>query len=324
MFSLEPMNSQEIPAASLAPAVKLWRHLRRKGVTHVTYWFLDRVLWRKVFPHAFRLVTFPVWVLGYELNPLVGTGWPPCQPERIAEDLEAMLGINVIRIRIDPKEFLAFQSAAEFSPEYKRYKARWFEEKCLEYFVSAKLLSLCERDVYVDIASAASPFPVIAERMYGCKAYRQDIAYPLGVSGRVIGSDACALPLPDGFASKITLHCSFEHFEKDADRAFVAEANRVLRPGGKMCIIPLYMADKHYNMTDPFVNRRGVVWDEGAATTNVRGWRNRFGRHYDVMAFKNRIWNCRGNLTVQIILVENATEIGPDCYLRFAALFLRD
>ncbi len=41
--------------------------------------------------------------------------------------------------------------------------------------------------------------------------------------------------------SKIALHCAYEMFENDADINLINEANRVLRKGGKMIIIPLYM-----------------------------------------------------------------------------------
>ena len=42
----------------------------------------------------------------------------------------------------------------------------------------------------------------------------------------------------------ITLHNSIEHFENGADAAFIAEAVRLLRPGGRLCVIPLFAADK--------------------------------------------------------------------------------
>ena len=72
------------------------------------------------------------------------------------------------------------------------------------------------------------------------------------------------MDVPDAFADKLFLHNSFEHFEGDADTGFVREAWRVLKPGGRVCIVPLYLSTRHQILTDPFVDRRGVVWDPDA------------------------------------------------------------
>ena len=106
-------------------------------------------------------------------------------------------------------------------------------------------------DVFVDIASCSSPFADIVERLDNCIAYRQDLDFPPGVNGRTIGGSAEHLPIADGFFSRMTLHCSFEHFEGDADIGFVKEAGRVLRPGGAACILPLYVSEIFHNLTDP-------------------------------------------------------------------------
>jgi hypothetical protein len=43
----------------------------------------------------------------------------------------------------------------------------------------------------------------------------------------------------------MSLHCSFEHFEGWSDRDFILEAARVLAPGGRLCIVPLYLAPEY-------------------------------------------------------------------------------
>ena len=136
-------------------------------------------------------------------------------------------------------------------------------EKVLEYYLTVEALSLKPRSTYLDIASCLSLFPnYVAERI-GATVYRQDLLYPEGIRsvefprissikpGRTtvnilsIGSDACSLPLTSSSVDSIALHCSFEHFEGDSDGRFTKEALRLLRPGGRMLIIPFYCGNTY-------------------------------------------------------------------------------
>jgi hypothetical protein len=71
--------------------------------------------------------------------------------------------------------------------------------------------------------------------------YRQDLSFPEGIVGNVIGGDTADMPVRDAFANKMALHCSFEHFENGSDIGFIREASRVLRNPGKLIIVPLYL-----------------------------------------------------------------------------------
>jgi SAM-dependent methyltransferase len=133
-------------------------------------------------------------------------------------------------------------------------------EKILEYYLTLECLQLQPSSVYVDIASCMSLFPNYLAEVIGAEVIRQDLLYKpgkqvvefpraLAQEGRVsiacLGSNACELPLPDASADALALHCSFEHFEGDSDRLFVREALRVLKPGGKLLIIPFYCGDTY-------------------------------------------------------------------------------
>ena len=76
-------------------------------------------------------------------------------------------------------------------------------------------------ETWIDIANADGPTPEILTRLRGVRAYRQDLIYPEGIHGDRIGGDAGAMPVADGFADAMSLHCSLEHFEGDADRLMV-------------------------------------------------------------------------------------------------------
>ena len=169
---------------------------------------------------------------------------------RLADRLE-LNGISVRDYFIDVESYRDYVKRASYHELYPNYYVGNFPEKSLEHYIAAELLDLNPKDTYIDIASEHSPVPEIYRRVFGVKAYRQDLAYAPGLRGDTIGSNAADMPVPNGFATKLALHCSFEHFEGDSDVRFLKEAARVLRPQGAACIVPLYMAERYSVMTDP-------------------------------------------------------------------------
>lgn len=231
----------------------------------------------------------------------------------LLEELKNITAVNVLDYEIPKTEFYDYYKKYKYAELYSRNSL----EKALEHFVSIKLLEFVKTDVFIDIASCGSTFPNIIEEVYGCTTYRQDLTYPFGINGKAIGGDACILPFNDKSISKLSLHCSFEHFERDSDTRFIKEVTRVLRPGGKLCILPLYLKHDYYILTDPSVKRAGIVFDDGAGIKEQVGWKNHFGRHYNPAKLVERVLAFVGSLTPTIYLVSNAKEVDESCYLRY-------
>lgn len=165
---------------------------------------------------------------------------------------------------------------------YPKRSGRSFLRKASEYYVAAKVLSLSQADVYIDIASSDSPIYHIFERLFGCIGYRQDMIFTKGIVDNTIGGDATCIPVPDQFGSKMSLHCSFEHFEGDSDFLFIREAGRILRPGGVMCIVPLYLKQHYTIRTDPATWCQGrPSFEEDAVILLSKGFGQRHARFYD-------------------------------------------
>jgi SAM-dependent methyltransferase len=238
--------------------------------------------------------------------------------QRVVDRLRR-LGVLVNDFLINVDKYRQYVKRAEYRKRYPDYYSTNFAEKSLEHFIAAELLALSANDTYIDIASEQSPVPEIYRRLFGVSSFRQDLTYPPGMHGDTIGSDAVAMPVPDGFASKVALHCSFEHFEGDADIRFVREVRRVLRPGGAACIVPLYMAEAYSVMTDPTVSvPAGVQFEADSTVYCVNGWGNRYGRFYDPEHFAARIARSLGELTAVVYRITNGPDVDPSCYVRFA------
>jgi hypothetical protein len=246
-------------------------------------------------------------------------GWPTTDYAAILKALDRHVDIKPFTI--DVPDFRAYLYTAPYPQAYRETFGPLFLEKALEHYVSLELLGETTGAV-MDVASCASPFPAIAWNRLGGTVYRQDITYLPGIHRHTVGCPAQNMPF--GLSvSAMTLHCAFEHFEGEADSGFIIEASRVLCPGGRLCILPLYVADHYANVTDPAHPAPG--FDERAQVRAVPGWNNRFGRWYDVDQFLKRVLQParRVGLDAALYDVRNATDVDPLCYLRLALILTR-
>ncbi len=231
----------------------------------------------------------------------------------------AALGLDVQPYEIDIADHRRYVAAARYLEDFPNYYGFNRPEKSLEHYLAAKLLELRAQDVYIDVASEHSPAPDIYRRLFGVKAYRQDLAYSPGVHRDRIGGDAALMPVSDGFATKMALHCSFEHFEGESDVGFIRETGRILAPGGAVCVVPLYLFEEYAIQADPEVAvPAGVAFEDDATVYCARGWGNRHGRFYDPEHLAARVLRNAGGMALEIYRITNAEQVDPSCYVRFA------
>lgn len=236
--------------------------------------------------------------------------------EQTWQALQKIRGVGCHELVVDMKAFARFSCANPIA------LAPAYYEKKLEYYLSTVALDLCARDRFADIASQGSPFPAFVERVFECEVYQQDLEYEPGMHGRRIGSDATTIPVPDAFFTKMTLHCSFEHFEGQADSAFIREAARVLAPGGKLCIVPLY-ANLEYR-EQRFENYT-TTGEERSLCAGCQ-----FCRTYDAAAFAERVAEpAAGAFEVELFRVANLEAVRAalpphqNIYAHFMAVLTR-
>ena len=268
-----------------------------------------------------------LWESYYRALPRHKTrGWIPHKPEihdAVLQELRAE-GYDTQDYIIDPADYRRYLEMANyerFPNYYHGGTSANFTEKSLEHYLAARFLDLSRDDLYIDIANDGAPVPEIYHGLFGCEAYRQDIKFKPGVNGRTIGGDAARLPVPSNFATKMALHCSFEHFELDSDVGFIREAGRVLRDGGRLVVVPLYLFEEYAIQVDPVTLPKGAhIFDAAARIYGARGYGNRHGRFYNVRQFTSRIRNNLGPLHLTVYVVRNEREIDPSCYAKFIAV----
>ena len=247
----------------------------------------------------------------------------PDSQEKVFQGL-VNLGIDVENYEVDVQEYRQYFQDARYVQDFPDYYSFNLPEKTLEHYIAAKLLQLNDKDIYIDIASQHSPTPEIYHRLFGVKAYLQDLDYPHGLNGNKIGGDAANMPVPDGFATKMALHSSFEHFENGSDRGFIQEVSRILKPGGAVCITPFYLFDEYAIQTDPAVSiPQGVKFDDDATVYCAYGWGKRHGRFYDPERVFSRVCQNLNGMKIKIYSITNAKQVDPSCYVQFAALITK-
>lgn len=256
--------------------------------------------------------------------PFAARGHPNAFDPELRASIEREFANILQTYELDGAEFRCYKAECGYAEKYVSYMGpRLLDEKLLEHFVSIKLLHLLPGDVVIDIGSAASPFADYIERAIGCRTYSLDLGYKPGIHGREIGASADAIPLESGSVDAMTLHCTIDHFEGDCDARFIREAARVLHPGGRLCILPVYFAPEPTNICDPRYFSPRAKWDHEARLRAVQDYHNRFGRYYSVESFRRRILNTTNELKPSLYRVEGDRPKIPNNYLHYALVMTR-
>ena len=122
------------------------------------------------------------------------------------------------------------------------------------------------QDVYVDVAACASPWAQTLRERSHLSSFAIDLA-PVGAAYRDLPyyrmENATRTRFTDQSVRGASLHCAYEMFLGDDDTRFISELARILKPGGKAVILPLYMHTHHCAYATPEYFGRGHA-DPGA------------------------------------------------------------
>jgi SAM-dependent methyltransferase len=170
--------------------------------------------------------------------------------------------------------------------------------KALEYYASIAVLgSGPPPSPVLDAAGGVGEFSYAIRHRFGAgvQIFCQDSRNAFGEHQdfTTIGGSIDSVPLPDGSVGTITCHHSFEHFRGDLDISFIRESLRLLRVGGSLVIVPLFVGSHAVEIW----NSRGhtepapgfsTVFDP---TATFAGWGpyEHFARVYDPATFASRV-----------------------------------
>jgi len=252
----------------------------------------------------------------------------PSVEGRVRDELIA-LGVRVREYSVDPQKFYAYLGQADYPAQYREANGVYFPEKALEHFISTEFSTLRPNSVVIDVANAGSPFPEIAHKRFNCGVVSNDLCFPPGIHHPsawhiVVGGNACQLPAPPNTFDLMVLHCALEMFEGEDDKDLITEAARVLKPGGKLVILPLYLHETYHIMRDPHSPRVDTpAVDPEARLIYVNDFHGvAFARIYSPAAMQKRLLSrCREHMEFTCYEVLNAQEIGSECYLAWIGVF---
>ena len=248
----------------------------------------------------------------------------PSELSAIEADL-GRLGVTVEDYRLDPDSFARFRAGNPFPDEYHGGRAGGvWDEKLLEHFIAAQLLGLDAykpADVYVDVAACNSPWAKHLREIRGLNAWAIDLE---------VGRDFRELPyyrrenatttgFSDASVRGASLHCAFEMFAGDDDTRFVHETARILAPGGRVVILPLYMHTHYCAYSTAEYWGRG--YSDPAAVEYVRTdiWGVPTSRKYDAPALLRRVLEPASvaGLGYRLRALRNQRELGNNVYCHF-------
>ena len=231
--------------------------------------------------------------------------------------------LDTKKLEIDSNELREFAHKSGLS---RYFHAEYPHTKLLEYFTSVKLLKLKRDEILLDAAGGSSAeFPVGLSKYLdiGFKCLVQDARatariYDEGLlKVEVLGGSIEKVPKASETIDVISCHHSFEHFQGGLDISFIKEALRLLKPGGRLVVVPLFLTNIYAeiwnrNPTLHFDPESESILDR---SSSFPGWGpyEGFARTYSINAFERRILSILDeNCKVELIEVFLDGEACPD------------
>jgi SAM-dependent methyltransferase len=225
----------------------------------------------------------------------IETKRPSCDPKSL-RTLMLDSKIPLLEIDIPRESFEGWFKKIDYAKNYSDYSktypdTKMVKKKALEHFLSIDILEINEEDVILDMAGSTSPFCDILRDFHGLKdAYhqdlpREDLGIREGVHNYVIGSDAASIPLADSSFNAIVSHNAWEHFENGADVEAISECIRLLKPGGRAIILPLFLSLEHHTITSIhawYKYKRFPKFDKSGIVVVDESISQPFSRHFDM------------------------------------------
>jgi len=181
----------------------------------------------------------------------------PSELVKIEKDLHA-LGVVIHDYVPSLDGFKDFQAEHYFPLDYHGgINGSVWNEKILEHWIAAECLELMNYkpdEVYIDVAAGTSPWAKILRDRIGISAYAIDLGevaleYKDLPFYRI--ENATSTSFSNASVKGASLQCAFEMFMGNDDTGLLKEMARILVPGGKLVIVPLYTHTHYCSYSTP-------------------------------------------------------------------------
>ena len=236
------------------------------------------------------------------------------------------LGVIIHDYAPSTEEFKKFKLDGWFPLDYHGGQSSGvWDEKLLEHWLSKKLLGLehyTKNDIFIDVAACTSPWAIILRERLSLSSFAIDLdnnnpAYSSLDYYRI--ENATKTSFESESVSGCSLHCAYEMFMKDDDTRLISEAVRILKPGGKMIILPLYMHTHYCSYATP------EYFDKGYSDPEAKEYvRNDYmgipsSRKYNAEKLKKRVLEpiTEAGMKYRLYALRNKSEFGENIYCHF-------
>ena len=242
------------------------------------------------------------------------------------------LNIAIENLHIDIKDFERFCSNYQFPRDYHGgINSRVWTEKILEHYIAYTLIGLEELDskeIYIDVAACNSPWVKMLKEKDTCDSFAIDLQVPSIYKNLNYYSemDATKTSFEANSIAGISLQCAYEMFIRDDDIHLIDEIARILKPGGKAVISPLYM-HTHYCAYSTYEHfGKGFSHPDATEYINLHAQNIPSSRKYDAIQLKERILGriTNNNLKYKLLAIRNKEEIEEHVYCHFVLLIIKD
>lgn len=249
----------------------------------------------------------------------------PAELLAIESGLES-LGAKLVDFNPDPEAFNFFVEQGWFPLDYHGgiHSAVW-REKLLEHFIAKDLLGLDNfgpSDVYLDIASCGSPWARILREKLQINAYAIDLS-PVPEMYKSLpyyrSEDATHSSFPNQSVIGASLQCAYEMFTGDSDIKLIHELKRILAPGGKAVIAPLYTHTHYCAYSTPEYFGMGHSDPKAKEYLRVDCYGIPSSRKYDACELKKRVLDTivSMGMSYRLHVLRNKEMFGEGVYCHF-------
>jgi SAM-dependent methyltransferase len=231
---------------------------------------------------------------------------------------------------VDPADVKQFFQYFNFGSKFYGGNGPLFIEKVLEHYIAFQLAvkKMPIDGRYLDIAACNSPWAMILrDKGYRADAVDLEPSRAFSHLSYYHVMDATRLALPDSSIDCASLQCALEMFIRNADIQLMSELGRVLKPGGRVIVVPLYMHRSYCGYCTPeFWHQREYHDPDAMLYVNRDTFGVPFSRKYNVAQLKRRLLDPLPihGMSFNLHVLRNGQEIDPAVYCHFVLEIIKN